>query len=69
MYADSSVSGGYAVIAAGDVTTPVRAAFRIVPQDTAPSSAQRGDMYVDSATGKLKIYNGSAWESVGVQTA
>jgi len=38
--------------------------FKLQPQDAAPLSAQKGDMYVDNTTGKLKLYTGSAWETV-----
>ncbi len=67
LYADST-AGGYAAVFSGDGSTPVRAAVRIVPQDTDPSSPQTGDLYVNSGTGKLMIYNGGAWVVVGTQS-
>ncbi len=45
---------GYGVIVEGDTTTPAKCAFRLVPQDTEPTNALVGDMYVSSA-GKLNI--------------
>lgn len=62
-------SGGYGVTAQGAFSSPQRAAFRIVPQQgSAPSSAQKGDLYVSDAGGKLMIYDGGAWVLVGTQT-
>lgn len=52
---------GYGLIAKADITSPVKAAFKIVPQDTAPTSAEMGDIYVNSATGKIYCYNGAIW--------
>lgn len=47
-------TAGYGVVAEGDTTTPAVCAFRIVPQDAAPTNAQVGDLYVSTA-GKLNI--------------
>lgn len=70
VYADSNSSGGYAFIAFGDTTSPVRSAMRVVPQDAQPTTGQVGDMYVTTA-GVLKICTvaGSpgTWVSVGAQ--
>lgn len=68
---DSSGSNTYALVAKGDTTTPVRAAFRMVPQDAEPSGNNRvGDMYVTTA-GVLKICTAAgtpgSWISVGNQ--
>lgn len=69
-YFDSTASGGYALIASGDATTPQRAAFRVVPQDTQPAVGQVGDIYVTTA-GLLKICTVAGtpgtWVSVGAQ--
>jgi hypothetical protein len=65
-----NVGTGYGLVAEADTTAPVRAAFRIVPQDTAPTTALKGDLYVQtggSDDGKLKIFNGTAWVTVGGQ--
>lgn len=49
-------AGSYGIVAEGDTTSPAKAAFRIVPQDTNPSSSpQYGDIYV-TAIGILMIY-------------
>jgi hypothetical protein len=58
-------ASGYGVIAEGKNSSPVRSALRIVPQSVAPTSPQRGDVYVDG-TGVMWIYNGSAWHFVNV---
>lgn len=51
----SNTTGGYALVVSSDTTSPVRSAFRIIPQDTEPTGANAvGDMYVTSA-GVLKI--------------
>lgn len=55
---------GYAAVLSADTTTPVRAALRIVPQDTDPSGPQEGDVYFNSASHKLRFYNGTAWGDV-----
>lgn len=53
-------TSGYGVIAEADVTSPQKAALRIVPQDTHPSvSPATGD--TDVLDGKLYTYNGSMW--------
>lgn len=64
---DSSSGTGYGLIAQADTTTPVKAAFRIVPQDTSPSSPSEGDIYMNSSTHFLMVYDGSAWVKVGSQ--
>ncbi len=65
--------GGRALIVTGDPTSPVLAAFRLVPQDNVPSGDSLvGDMYVTTA-GLLKICTvagtggGATWVSVGAQ--
>lgn len=65
-------NSGYGVVAESDITSPVKAAFRIVPQDTQPSGANSvGDIYVTTA-GVLKICTVAGtpgtWVSVGAQT-
>lgn len=55
---------GYGVQAQADTTSPARAAMRIVPQDTAPTIALKGDVYFDDVLNKLRIYSGVAWETV-----
>jgi len=54
----------YGVVAEGDTTTPVRAAFRMVPQDADPSSGLDGDMYPNLGTGLLRFRRGSQWRSM-----
>ena len=49
------------------VTTPARTlhvgdAMRLEPT-TAPSSPQKGDMYMDSSTNKLMVYDGTVWQA------
>jgi hypothetical protein len=61
-------SNAYGAVIQGQATSPVRAALRLIPQNSAPSSPQKGDLYVNNTDGKLYIYNGSAWVTVGSQT-
>lgn len=62
------VVSGRRTTVSGDATSPVRGAFRIVPQDAEPTGpCEAGEFYVTTA-GVLKIYTGSAWVSVGAQT-
>ena len=63
---------GYGATIETDTSTPVRAALRIVPQDTQPSGPNLvGDIYVTTA-GLLKICTVAGtpgtWVSVGTQT-
>jgi hypothetical protein len=71
-YFDSTVSGGYALIAQGDASggTPPRAPFHM-STSTQPATCQVGDFYVTSA-GVLKSCTTAGtpgtWTTVGVQT-
>jgi hypothetical protein len=38
--------------------------MRFVPLASDPSGAQAGDVYYNSTTNKLKVYNGTAWETI-----
>jgi len=38
--------------------------FRITPRQEDPASAVQGDMYIRKADGALRVYSGSAWETV-----
>lgn len=63
-----SSDGGYAAIIAGDASgAPKRAALKLVAQQTLPSIATMGDLCVKVTDGKLYIFNGSAWVTVGSQ--
>ncbi len=42
----------------------IKDVLRLNPRATAPTSAETGDMYYDSGTNKLKIYNGTDWKTV-----
>jgi hypothetical protein len=57
-------AAGYGVVAQADTTSPVRAALRIVPQNAAATTALAGDVYFDSVLVKLRVYSGTAWETV-----
>ncbi len=72
VYGDSSASGGYAVVANGDPSSPVKSALRVVPQDTEPSGPnQIGDLYVKTGDSKLYICTVAGtpgtWVVVGAQ--
>lgn len=65
-------TAGVALCAEGDTTSPARAAFRIVPQDAAPTGPNSpGDIYCTTA-GKLYICTSGGtpgtWTVVGTQT-
>jgi hypothetical protein len=60
------------ITSAGNVgigtTTPARTlhvndVMRLQPRATAPSSPGAGDMYFDSITNKLTVYDGTAWQA------
>lgn len=55
---------GYGLTAQADTTTPVRAALKLVPQDTAPSSPQEGAIYVNSTTNRMQVYLGGGWRDL-----
>lgn len=65
--AQNTAGTGYGLVVSGKTAAPARAAMRIIPQDTPPTTPLIGDLYVTTA-GVLRIYNGSAWVSVGSQT-
>ncbi len=71
LYAQST-STGYGAIVESDTTSPVRAAFRMVPQNAQPSGPNLiGDMYMTTA-GVVKVCTVAGtpgtWVSVGAQT-
>lgn len=78
IYAEAQGSGnamhgnstyGHGVVAESDTSYPEKSAFRIVPQDNAPTSGEIGDIYVSTA-GKLYICTDPSptWTLVGGQT-
>lgn len=56
-----SAGTGYGIIAEADTSSPARASLRLVPQDSAPSSPQEGDIYINSSDHHFYGYNGSGW--------
>ena len=58
---DGSAVDGYGVIAKGDTTTPARAAFRLVPQDSNPSNPQNGDIIYNGTANTFRGYAGGVW--------
>lgn len=61
VYAQST---GYAVVARGDGTSPVRAGLRVYPQDANPSSAAAGDVFFHQGAEALRAYDGTAWRDL-----
>lgn len=57
-----SSTTGNGVRAQGDTSIPTNAALLIVPQDTDPSSGDKGEVYVNSGDGSLRHYDGAHWE-------
>lgn len=63
---------GYGMIAQSDTTSPNRAALRLVPQDSEPSTATEGDLYFDNESvgsgpldhDELRVRSRGAWRSV-----
>lgn len=39
--------------------------LNLTPQETAPTSPKKGDLYYDKPSDQLKVFNGSTWENVG----
>lgn len=53
---------GHGVVAESDTSTPARAALRIVPQDSDPSSPAAGDAYIHTTSGMPSVRKaGSQW--------
>ncbi len=46
-----------------NATTHIRDALVLKPRDTAPSSPEKGMMYMDSVTNKLMVYDGTTWKT------
>lgn len=66
--ADNSGFGGddgYGVVAEANATTPDRSSLRVVPQSAEPLTAQLGDIYIDSPSGKFSVHNGSSFRKFG----
>jgi len=60
----STVSGNVGI----GTTRPARAlhindVMRLEPRSSAPASPAEGDMYMDSVTHKLMVYDGAIWQA------
>ncbi len=66
-----TVASGRGLVIQGDTTSPVNAAFRLVPQDTQPTTGAVGDLYVKTSDGTLNICTVAGtpgtWAKVGAQ--
>jgi hypothetical protein len=51
----------HGLVAQSDTTSPSKSSLRLVPQDTAPSSPEEGDVYCNSTDHHFYGYNGSSW--------
>ena len=51
----------HGVVAEADTSSPTKSAFRITPQDTAPSSPVEGDCYVNSTDHHMYCYLDGSW--------
>lgn len=59
---------GYGVMAESDTSSPVRSAFRIVPQDADPTTPLEGDMYHRDLEGPA-TYAAALWRRIWYTTA
>lgn len=59
----SGGSGGYLKLSANNEIARAKSEgqFRFIPRDTDPGNAEAGDVYYNSSTNKLRVYNGTAW--------
>lgn len=59
----SGGSGGYLKLSANSEVARVKSEgqFRFIPRATDPGNAEAGDVYYNSGTNKLRVYNGTAW--------
>jgi hypothetical protein len=58
-----SSTDGYGVVAQSDTTSPVRSAFRVVPQNADPSTPAMGDVMHRSDLDIQRVYTDSLWQS------
>jgi hypothetical protein len=56
-------SSGHGVVAQSDLTSPIKTALRIVPQDAEASTPVRGDVQV-LTDGKMRVHNGANFDRV-----
>ena len=63
---DTSAPVEYVIGASPQLTQKplVNGALNLVPLAADPTSPSKGDIYFNSVSNKLKIYNGTAWETV-----
>jgi hypothetical protein len=66
-----SVNGGLQIGTGNDVATGTErlriksnGQVRFVPLSADPSGAESGDVYYNSSTNKLRVYNGTSWENL-----
>jgi hypothetical protein len=68
LYIDTAAASNKDLIFRPNVNERVRikstGQMRFVPLASDPSGAQAGDVYYNSTTNKLKVYNGTAWETI-----
>ena len=59
----SGASGGYLKLSVNNEVARVKSEgqFRFIPRATDPGNAEAGDVYYNSGTNKLRVYNGTAW--------
>lgn len=61
-----NISGGNLTVTGSTqlATTNITNFFKLTPLTTAPTSPGEGTVYYDSTSHKLKVYTGSAWETI-----
>ncbi len=63
-------ASGYAHFSGEVVTegkTTIKDVLKLEPRSTEPSNPEAGQMYFDSNTSSLKLYNGTEWKTVSLQ--
>lgn len=56
------INGSNRLTISGTGVVNVNSVLRLTPRATAPANPSQGDMYMDSTTNKLRVYDGTQWQ-------
>ena len=55
-------NGGNRLTVSGNGVTSINSVMKLIPRINAPSNPQKGMMYMDNNTNKLRVYDGTQWQ-------
>jgi hypothetical protein len=61
MYRVSADTVGFATAGTNRISVKPNGQVRYIPLAADPAGAEAGDVYYNSGTNKLRVYNGTAW--------